>query len=52
MIRHRNWLFSHVAISALTKIVPRDFRQPEECSADARGAEVDSLHDGVWRSRT
>ena len=35
-----------MAVSALTKIVPRDFRRPEECSTDARGAEVDSLYDG------
>lgn len=35
MIRHRNWLFAHVAIAARTKILPLDFRQPEECSADA-----------------
>lgn len=46
MIRHCSWLFAHVAIAALTKIMPLDFRQPEECSADARSAQVDSLYDG------
>ncbi len=35
MIRHRSWLFVHVAIAALAKILPLDFHQPEECTADA-----------------